>query len=89
MVRFEELSKFKNLSKLSFGKSLSIASKAVKLAYNLGKAQIKIIGNIGSKLKKLSKNILSIVNFKKNHEQLIKGDLFFCFIISKIIGKQM
>ena len=84
-LAFEELSKFKNLSKLSFGKSLIIASKAVKLAYNLGKAQIKIIGNIGSKLKKLSKNILSIVNFKRNHEQLIKGDLFFALSLARLL----
>ena len=79
-LAFEEIKKFDTISKLSFLKSLKIAYKAISLSYNLGKAQIKIIGNITKKLKNLSKNILSIVNFKKNHEQLIKGDLFFyCF----------
>ena len=84
-LAFEEIKKFDKISKLSFLKSLKIAYKAISLSYNLGKAQIKIIGNITQKFKKLSKNILSIVNFKKNHEQLIKGDLFFALALARLL----
>ena len=73
-LAFEELHKFKDIKSLSFTKSLSISYKAVKHTYNLAKAQISVIGDIGSKIKTLSKNIWSIIHFKKNHEQLIKGD---------------
>ena len=84
-LAFEELHKFKDIKSLSFTKSLSISYKAVKHTYNLAKAQISVIGDIGSKIKTLSKNIWSIIHFKKNHEQLIKGDLLFALCLARLL----
>ena len=84
-LAFEEINKFDKIKNLSLAKSLSVATRAIKHTYNLGKAQIQIIGDVGSKLKKLSQNIWAIITFKKNHEQIIKGDLLFALCLARLL----
>lgn len=84
-LSFEEINKFDTIKNLSITKTLSIATRAVKHSINLVKAQINVIGDIGSKLKKLSQNIWAIITFKKNHEQLIKGDLLFALCLARLL----
>ena len=54
-LAFEEISKFKHIKNLSIIKSLSISYKAVGHTYNLAKSQLNVIGDLGGKIKKLSK----------------------------------
>ena len=84
-LAFEEIKKFDQIKSLSIANSLLVAYKSISLSYNLLKAQIKIIGNIGLKLKKLYQNIWSIINFKNHQEQLIKGDLFFAVLLANLL----
>ena len=86
-LAFEEIKKFEKIKSLSTMKSLKIGGQAIKHSYGLIKAQIKVIGNVGKQLKNLSKNIWYFINFKKNSEQLIKGDVFFCSLFGKIVRK--
>ena len=84
-LAFEELHKFKKNTKLSSWKALRIAGKAIKLSIGLGKAQIKVIGKFATKLKQTSKNIWYVINFKKNTEAIIKGDLFFAIAGARLL----
>ncbi|WP_262588999.1 hypothetical protein [Candidatus Pelagibacter communis] len=84
-LSFEEINKFDTIKSLSIVKTLSIATRAVRHSINLVKAQIKVIGDIGSKLKKLSQNIWAIITFKKNQEQIIKGDLLFALCLARLL----
>lgn len=84
-LAFEEINRFDHIKNLSITKTLSIATRAIKHSFNLGKAQLKVIGDVGKKLKKLSQNIWAIINFKKNHEQLIKGDLLFALSLARLL----
>ena len=87
-LSFEEINKFDTIKNLSIAKTLSIATRAVKHSIKLVKAQINVIGDIGSKLKKLSQNIWAIITFKKNHEQLIKGDLLFALCLARLLEER-
>ena len=84
-LAFEEIKKFKEIKSLSTAKSLKIGGQAIKHSYELAKAQIKVIGNVGKQLKNLSKNIWYFINFKKNSEQLIKGDVFFALCLARLL----
>jgi len=84
-LAFEEINKFDHIKNLSLTKSLAISYKAVKHTYNLAKSQLNVIGDIGSKIKNLSKGIWAIINFKSNHEQLIKGDLLFALCLARLL----
>ena len=84
-LAFEEIKKFKEIKSLSTVKSLKIGGQAIKHSYELAKAQIKVIGNVGKQLKNLSKNIWHFINFKKNSEQLIKGDVFFALCLARLL----
>jgi len=64
---------------------LAISYRAVKHTYNLAKSQLNVIGDVGSKIKNLSKSIWAIINFKSNHEQLIKGDLLFALCLARLL----
>ena len=84
-LAFEEISKFKHIKNLSIIKSLSISYKAVGHTYNLAKSQLNVVGDLGGKIKKLSKNVWAVINFKNNHEQLIKGDLLFALCLARLL----
>ena len=84
-LAFEEVKKFKKIKNLSTAQSLKIGGRAMKHSYGLAKAQIKVIGNVGKQLKNLSKNIWYFINFKKNSEQLIKGDVFFALCLARLL----
>ena len=84
-LAFEEISKFDEIKNISMLKSMEVSGKAVKHSYELIKAQMKVIGNIGSQIKKLSKSIWYFINFKRNHEQIIKGDLFFALCLARLL----
>jgi len=84
-LSFEEIYKFKNIKSISHKKTFSIAWKAIKHSYELIKAQIKVIGNIGKQLKKLWESIRYFLNFDKNSKQLIKGDVFFALCLARLL----
>ena len=84
-LAFEEINKFDHIKNLSIAKSLAISYRAVKHTYNLAKSQLNVIGDVGSKIKNLSKSIWAIINFKSNHEQLIKGDLLFALCLARLL----
>ena len=84
-LAFEEINKFDEIKNLSFTKTFSVATSAIKHSYNLAKAQIEVTGDIGIKLKNLSKNIWAVITFKKNQEQIIKGDLLFALCLARLL----
>ena len=84
-LAFEEIHKFKEIKSISTAKSLSIGWKAIKHSYGLIKAQIKVIGNVGTQLKKLWESIRYFLNFDKNSKQLIKGDVFFALCLARLL----
>ena len=84
-LAFEEINKFKDIRNLSYTKTFSITYKAIKHSFNLAKSQAAVIGDIGIKIKRLSQNIWAIINFKKNQEQIIKGDLFFALSLARLL----
>ena len=73
---FEEIHKFKKIKSISTTKSFSIGWKAIKHSYELVKAQIKVIGNVGVQLKKLWESIKYFLNFEKNSKNLLK-EMYF------------
>jgi len=84
-LSFEEIHKFKKIKSISTVKSLSIGWKAIKHSYELIKAQIKVIGNLGKQLKKLWESIRYFLNFEKNSKKLIKGDVFFALSMARLL----
>ena len=84
-LSFEEIHKYKNIKSISYKKTFSISYKAIKHSYELIKAQIKVIGNVGKQLKKLYENIKYFLNFEKNSKKLIKGDVFFALSLARLL----
>ena len=84
-LAFEEIHKFKKIKSISTTKSFSIGWKAIKHSYELVKAQIKVIGNVGVQLKKLWESIKYFLNFEKNSKKLIKGDVFFALSLARLL----